>query len=277
MNEQVNPIFNQPPPPTVGSSNFLANPKLRIILLVVVIVFIGGFLMFKSFTTSNSKTLKTLQGNQLQPMSVGPLGTAKLALIADKREFKVGENVSLIIRLFTGGYLSDGVDVVLKYDPKVLDATSSAILSNSSFQNFPTKSVDTQNGIVRISAISSATGDGFNGLVNFATINFKAKSAGSSNLTIDFKPGSTSESNVIKQIDATDILADVSNATIKVTNSGSIAKVQSCGARNYQSCFDSNGKAGSFWCTSIDDPQNCQVGCFKEQAGNELGCQIIEK
>lgn len=283
FNSQINQPLNQPEILKSDSNNALKAVLFGQTIFVVlgIIILMELFVVYKSLQKPNTATQTVAQNgqsvSQVLPMSVGKLGGAKLALIADKKDFQVGETVPVNIRVFTGGYLADGVDVILKYDPDKLFADSSSIVAGNILGSYPLKVIDQKSGVVKISAISSSSGDGFNGLGNFATINFKALTAGASDLSINFSAGSTTESNIIKQNDATDILDSVNGAKINIVAKGqtTAAGSQSCAPRTYQSCVDEKGRTGSYWCGDIADSNSCQIGCFKNEKDTDLGCNVI--
>lgn len=290
MNEQVNPFSGtQGPQPSTQPRVFrtpeankyffkkFLSPKYLFIGLGIIIA-IELVIASKSFQNSGSVSIALPKQQVLQqPKSVLPLGGSKIALISDKKTHRVGEEFPVFVRMFTGGSLSDGIDLELKYDQSVLEASSSSIVQGSAFNNYPVKNVDNKQGFIKISAISPATGNGFNGVANFVIINFKAVKTGNTNLKIQFTPGSTNETNVIKQGLGEDMLTEVSDLNLNVSESGgtNVEENMACSQRTYQSCVDNQGRIGTYWCTSLNDSSKCTTGCFKEESGTEMGCNVI--
>lgn len=179
----------------------------RIIFPILVVVLISELLI-------GLKILLTpLPKSQVQTLQ--PISGAKISLISPKNSYKIGENVPILIKVFTSGHNTSGTDLVLKFNPKTLDATSAAFTKGKIYDDYPQVIIDSQNGIIRASGVSSVAKTGFNGIGEFGVVNFKAKSVGESVLTIDFQPNLTSESNVIDSETIKDVLETVYN--LKVT------------------------------------------------------------
>lgn len=139
-----------------------------------------------------------------------------ILLNALKSSYKVNEVIPVAINLDTGLQEIDGVDVIIHYDPKVLEATSGGLLKGNLLEEYPTMIVDAGKGLVSISGISNLQ-NGFKGIGQFATINFKAKAAGKTPVTIDFNgKGSTIDSNLVEVGTSKDTLEQVVNLELIV-------------------------------------------------------------
>lgn len=141
----------------------------------------------------------------------------KIALNAARSAYRVNEVVSVAVNVDTGSQIVDGADVIIHYDPKVLEASSGGLIKGSIFEEYPGMTVDTSKGLISISGISSLQ-SGFKGTGQFAAINFKAKGvAGKTELTIDFKgKGTTTDSNLVGAETSKDILEQVDNLELLV-------------------------------------------------------------
>lgn len=152
-------------------------------------------------TTTNSQTITA----------------GKIVLVSRRSEYKVGNTVPVFIRIYTGNHQTTGSDVILHFDPKVLEATSSAaLLKGKIYSEYPKLEVDPKLGLIIISGISGLNKPNFSGIGVLSTINFKAKTVGKTNLTLDFKPGSTTDSNVTDATSGKDILGSVTNLTLTI-------------------------------------------------------------
>lgn len=285
--DSTNPFTTSTPPPsqpkifrTDESNKYVIKNifKSKLIFIILgVIILIEAAVVFR-YTSQSSTAVPAVNQeiNQVLPLTVGPLGRAKIALVTEKSQYQIGDTVPVLVRISTGGYYSDGVDLLLKYDPKVLEASSSAIISGDILPNYPIKSVDAQKGLISVSAISSVETVGFNGIGNSATINFKAKQVGETSLSVEFSEESTGETNVIKHQDVSDILDEVTGATISITTESVPNQEElTCTTKTYQSCVDIEGRTGSYWCTGLNDSLTCQVGCFREEKSSALGCKVV--
>lgn len=178
---------------------FLKGPKIIFVILGVIIL--AEILLAVRYLR---------QVTPPPPPVVAPISSGKIALLADKKGYKVGDDVVVLARISTGGYSIIGTDLVLHYPPKALKATNASIKAGKIFSEFPMKEVDETSGTIRISGISSErVKRGFNGVGVFATITFKAITPGKASVTVDFQPGNTADSNIIDTKDSKDILSEV--------------------------------------------------------------------
>ncbi len=187
-----------------GSGTFRRLPQLVIVVFAIIVV---GEVIF------GIKTLST------PPPSIGkiqPISGGKVILSSPILKYRVGDVATVAVRIDTGGHTINGADIVLKYDPKVLDLTDKSIKTGGVFAEFPLISVDNTQGLVRISGIASLNQPGFNGIGVLAQLSFTAKSAGNANLSIDFKPGVTTDSNLIETGSTQDIIDSVVNLNLTV-------------------------------------------------------------
>lgn len=145
-----------------------------------------------------------------------PLSAAKIILLADKQNVKVGDTVSVRARVITGGHPTSGTDLVLRYDPKILEASSGSVAKGTIYDDYPLKNVDGEAGVIRVSGVATAGTNSFNGIADFVTIDFSVQRAGRSELVVDMIPGLTNESNVIEFGSNADLLQSVTNVTINV-------------------------------------------------------------
>ncbi|MDD5416034.1 MAG: cohesin domain-containing protein [Candidatus Daviesbacteria bacterium] len=140
-----------------------------------------------------------------------------ISLNVPKNTYRINEIVPVAVNIETGSQAINGVDVVIHYDPKVLEATSGGLIKGRLFEEYPTMIVDASKGLIAISGINSLQ-NVFKGTGQFATINFKTKIAsGKTSLTVDFKDkGSTIDSNLVEASTAKDIVEQVVNLELVV-------------------------------------------------------------
>lgn len=174
-----------------------------LVMLVAVLLVLG---IRKYFAPVPQPTI-----SQIQPITGG-----KIALLAGQKVFDAGSMVPVTVRIFTGGNPIDGVDLLLRYDPTILEATATGIVNGDIFPEYPMGEIGPANGTIKVSGISGVSQREFNGLGIFATINFKAKRAGKTAVSVDFKPGSTTDSNMIETGSARDILEEVVNLDLTI-------------------------------------------------------------
>lgn len=195
------------------AKKYFSGPKVIFAVLGIVVLFEAVYAI-RSITTSPISpafppALPVRKINtQLTP--------AKISLSASKTSFKVNEVVPVSVMVDTGGRTIDGVDLIVKFDPKILDATAGGLIKGKILDEYPLKSVDTGKSLIYISGVSNSK-NGFGGTGQFALINFKAKSAGRTSLTIGFiKNGETTDSNLVETDASKDVLDQVNNLELEV-------------------------------------------------------------
>ena len=140
----------------------------------------------------------------------------QISLNVPKAAYSVNEIIPVAVNIDTGSRAIDGVDVIIHYDSKVLEATSGGLVKGRILQEYPTLSVDAGKGLITISGISSLQ-NVFKGSGQLATINFKTKVAGRTSLTIDFNgKGATVDSNLVESATSKDLLEQVVNLELVV-------------------------------------------------------------
>lgn len=223
-----------------GLPGFLRSPKLIFVVLGAVIV-VEVILGLKFLMTPLPKvaTLEQVSGG-------------KIVLISDKTSYAVGETIPVTIRVSTGGFTTDGTDLILNFDPQLLEVESNSVFKKGSvYAEYPVVSVDSRAGSVRISGITSVGSSGFNGTGEFATLTFKAKATGKASLIAEFKPGLTTDSNIIQTKVADDVLSAVYNLDLAVgEGTGTQVDLSSGSCENFsQACWDENGRLGTQKCS----------------------------
>lgn len=198
-NQPTAQIFEQP---KSQGFRFPWGPKLIFVILGVVLL-IEIIFAIKTLT----KPLPP------PPPKLQPLTGAKLVLVSPKTSYNVGDTVPVTVRLATGGRSTTGTDLILKFDPKVLEATQGAIRRGSIYEEYSVTQLDSK-GTVTVSGISSQKG--YNGIGLFGSVIFKAKAKGQTKISIDFQKDSTTDSNVVEAGTAKDILDQVFNLDLTI-------------------------------------------------------------
>ena len=109
--------------------------------------------------------------------------------------------------------------------------------------------VEAEQGQIRISAITPPSNEGFVGIGVFATVNFKAKQNGNTEVAIDFEKGSTTDSNLVETGIAIDILDQVYNLNLTIGENGSPIPVATSCEGYYQYCHNLVGQTGRQFCS----------------------------
>lgn len=139
----------------------------------------------------------------------------RISLTTPKKIYKVNEIVPVSVIINTGGHAVDGVDLVVRFNPKSLEATPGGLVKSGIFDEYPLVALDKKTGLISISGVNSLK-KGYQGTGQFAVLNLKAKLPGKTSVTIDFNKGSTTDSNLVESGLSKDILEAVGNLELVV-------------------------------------------------------------
>lgn len=145
---------------------------------------------------------------------VQPVADGRIILAGAKKSFNVGSNIPVRVNVFTGGHTTSGSDVIMRFNPKALEAVS--FTKGKIYNDYPLINMDNKAGLIRVSGIAPAGKKGFAGGGDLGIVNFKAKQAGQTSVTVDFKKGATYDSNVMGIVDSQDILGSVTNLNLTI-------------------------------------------------------------
>lgn len=149
---------------------------------------------------------------------------ATLNISPSSASVEPGQTVNVDVQLDTKGIEIDGVDFYhLKFNPQLLEVVDSnpsvsgvQITPGNSLSLTLANSVNNSTGLILFSQTVTA-GTTFKGTAKLATISFKAKAAGTANISFDFKPGETRDTNVASK--GADALTSVGSAKLTVLGS----------------------------------------------------------
>lgn len=198
--------------PQVTNQSANPEPKKSLPVLRIIIIVFAAVLAIEALI--GAKTLLTPIPSLKKPQAQ-TITAASLTLSAPK-SVKVGENVPVSVKVSTGGHLTTGVDLVLKYDSSKLEASDSAFTPGTIYDDYPPININSINGVIRISGVVGVNKPGFNGSGNFGILQFSAKSSGSTTVSLDFKAGQTNDSNILEVGTNNDVLGQVGSATINI-------------------------------------------------------------
>ncbi|OGD53599.1 hypothetical protein A3J78_00310 [Candidatus Beckwithbacteria bacterium RBG_13_35_6] len=131
----------------------------------------------KSYPQLKAKTGTFLNYPQAEKRSLLTLATAKTSI-------KPGESFELIVKLNAAGEVVDGVEFILKYDPRLLTAAEE-VGEGSFFTIYPQKEVNNQEGSLRVIALQSPDDNKTLNEEVVVTFLMRALSRGSANLNFD--------------------------------------------------------------------------------------------
>ncbi len=180
----------------------LLGHRIIFVILGIVILIEGGYLI-KTLVLSGSVTPPSAYKASVKNT------TSRITLTALQTKYAVKEIIPVSVMIDTGGHQIQGVDLIVHYDPKIFEVTPGAIIKGGIFDDYPQMSVDASKGLITISGISGV--NNFQGSGQLAIVALKAKTPGNTSLTVDFKKGSTTASNMTEAGSTKNILENVEN------------------------------------------------------------------
>lgn len=172
---------------------------------MVLSMFVAVFTVSSRNSKSNlatSQNLNTKAAEQIPSISFSPT--------TGEYTFSAGATYPVGIVLDSAGKSVDGVDVIVKFDPKKVQIVSSKVATTSLFQEFPQNVIDNVLGQIKFSALTFNSRP-VTGIIG--TFTFKPLAKGTVNLTFDYTFGSTRDSNVAEHGSAKDVLGQVTNGS----------------------------------------------------------------
>lgn len=219
------------------------------VIIAVMIVAVFAELIFGGFTLFSPSSSGKL--NPLVP-KINSLSDAVISLMPDKTGYKKGDQVTIDVKLFTGGYSTDSTDLVVKFDPAFLQPAKEFAKPGSIYSEYPAVQADNAQGLIGISGITLPGRSSFSGVGTFATLYFTALQDGQTQVTVDYQQDATADSNVVLSGTTDDILKVINNAQINISESGAAQSGQSSSVSCQsftQYCQTADGLAGTQICT----------------------------
>ena len=184
--------------------------KTKLIYLLIVLVvleIITGIIYLKKKPQEGLETAKVTQ------KVPGP----KLSLSPESGNFKVNQPIEVKVLIDTKGKSLTGADSVINYNPEEIEIVGEPT-TGKIFPYYLYAKVKKEKKIVDISAtITDPSQPAFTGIGEFASFTVKPLKTGKINLTFEFIPGKTNESNLSEKGTSLDVLTEVTNATFNVT------------------------------------------------------------
>ncbi len=227
-------------------SEWILNVKVIYLILVLVIA-------VELFFGARTLLQPTPPTPKIQPISEGTV-----VLSSKKLGYSVGDEVPVDIYVSTGGYTTVGTDLAINYDPAILEATEQSFAKGKIYQDYLGISIDNKKGVILVSGIVNINSGGFNGTGKFGTLNLRAKAKGNTKVSLDFKKGSTIDTNIIEDGTSVDILGKTFDLDLAVGSDQVTRKESRVSCSQYtQLCWAADGKQGT---------QLCKEGAVKDSA-----------
>lgn len=202
--------------------NFLSNINMGFKLVTVIAIFlVVGEMAWAGWTLTRPLPQKAVS----EPVSESAVPSKLeektiLSLVTPKSGIKVGEKFTVSINVFSVKR-TDGIDVVINYDPRILSVVKNSpqgqtVSTGKIYTDYPLNIVDEQLGRIAVSGINSSI-DGVIPKGEFGSVVFVPKRPGPTKISFEFTPSNTTDSNVIENKTAKDILDGVQNLDINIT------------------------------------------------------------
>jgi len=108
-------------------------------------------------------------------------------------------------------------DIIISYDPTILQIDETGIAVTNAFPSYPLIKVDSQEGIISITGTTQDPKDSpLEGRKEFVTLTFTPIKQGPTQLSFIFEKDSTTDSNLIEPTQIKDILEKVENGSYTV-------------------------------------------------------------
>lgn len=152
------------------------------------------------------------------PSAETQVSKTTISLQSDKTSYKTGEKITVSI-ILSSEKLSDGADLIINFDPDKLSVENAPggdpVVFGAIYSEYPSNVLNAKEGRISVSGISTQSGGVLaNGL--FGAITFRAKSEGLANISLEFSPGSTADSNVTESGTGKDVLEEVENLELTI-------------------------------------------------------------
>lgn len=193
----------------------IQNTPKRFFSVKIIFVILGIILLVEVIYAVKVLTSSPSSSSPSVPQGVVSPTVATIALDVPKTNYKFKEDIPVSVIINTGSRTVAGVDLIIKFDPKTLEATPGGLIKGAILDEYPLIYLDADKGLISISGVSN-TKTGFKGQGQFAAINFKAKALGLTSLTVDFQLGSTIDSNLVEIGTSEDVLKQVSNLELVI-------------------------------------------------------------
>lgn len=194
---------------------------------------------------------------QIQNASFG-----SVTLDSQMKQANVGAIVPVNIRISTGGHGTDSTDLIIKFNPNVLEASASSFfLTGNTYRDYILSQVDNKIGEIHLIGATPPNTEGFVGVGSFGTINFIAKALGDSPITVAINKGSTADSNMVDTLSGNNILEQANNTNIQVVKepvsfSSEAPKDPNSCSGYLQYCYNLVGQIGSQYCSQGKEVNN---------------------
>jgi hypothetical protein len=144
----------------------------------------------------------------------GTVYAAALEFSKTQVSASLGEELDVDVTIDTQSKAVAGADAVILYNPQYIEVVS--VDPGDVFADYPARFYDNTNGKIMVSGIVSSKHNLYRGRGVMARIRFRTKAMGASQITFQYTPGDTTDSNVASMSEPGDILTSVNSISLAV-------------------------------------------------------------
>ncbi|MCL5797589.1 MAG: cohesin domain-containing protein [Patescibacteria group bacterium] len=195
-----------------GSSDYR---KILVVVLVLVIL-LGAIVVIRA--QRNAALQKSMEVQKVAPTII--LSPTSLPLVGEYSfsgvpvSVKVGQTFNVSIDFKAPKTVLDGADAYVRFNPTYLKADS--VTEGPYFSEYLRKTIDNEEGMVKVTGFRSKTGDTLDKNVTFFTLSLTAQKSGLTNLTFDFQKGRTNLSTLVEKGTSRNVLGTTGKAVIAI-------------------------------------------------------------
>lgn len=202
----------------------LNNKDFKKILLVslVLITLLMIVLIIRAWNKNRLDQMLSKKSSQFEEQLIEVSPTVEIlsglySLVFSESTVKVEEASKATISFSTPGKIISGADVILHFDPKLVQVEGD-VIPGEFFTSYPRTTVDNEKGTIKVTAFSPSSTIEVNDLTELFSVNFKAVNQGVASVTFDFQPGKTNLSTLVEKGTSKNILGQVINGEIGIKN-----------------------------------------------------------
>lgn len=128
------------------------------------------------------------------------------------KSIKVGTEFEISVDFSADGKVLDGADAIIRFDKSKIEMVE--ITNGEYFQMYPRKTIDNENGVVKVTAFQPRDDKPIKNQITLFTLKLKARKAGTAPLIFDYQKGKTNLSTVVEKGTSQNILGSVKNTEI---------------------------------------------------------------
>jgi len=190
--------------------------KKKILIVIVILL----LLVFGIIAVRRGRPIPTEENSSQEaaPEESAPTASENniIRISSEKTDYQVDEVVPVNISFKALGKKLFGSDIVLLFDPEFLSTQVEDIQDGDFFASYPRKTVDPENGIVKLSAYQGQDIELADQYYSIVNINFKALKKGETEIALSWIKGATNTTNLVENGTSQNILEAVGNLKVTV-------------------------------------------------------------